>query len=76
MLRRGSLAVGITVGAFGFALRRLQQMPPRPAFSMDLGSATLAPVRNGALVGGAPPVAASSLWAKQGAVVFVVRRPG
>ena len=40
----------------------------------DLGTTTLRPVQNGAIRGSS--VEAASLWRDNGALVFVVRRPG
>ena len=40
----------------------------------DLATTTLRPVKNGAINGNS--IEASSLWRDNGALVFVVRRPG
>lgn len=76
-IRRSGLVSGVAVGAVGLVLRQLPWSSGRRLTTMnvDLGSAILAPVRNGAIVNAAP-IKASSLWSDSGALVFVVRRPG
>ena len=45
-----------------------------PAAALQLGAVSLTPVVNGRAGGAA--VAASTLWAEKGAIIFAVRRPG
>ena len=63
----------LAAGAAGLAAR--QSISRRVDMSAaDLATTTLRPVKNGAINGNS--IEASSLWRDNGALVFVVRRPG
>ena len=63
----------LAAGAAGLA--RQMSISRRVAMSAaDLATTTLRPVKNGAINGNS--IEASSLWRDNGALVFVVRRPG
>ena len=63
----------LAAGAAGLAARQMS-ISRRVVMSADLATTTLRPVQNGAIRGSS--VEAASLWRDNGALVFVVRRPG
>ena len=63
----------LAAGAAGLAARQMS-ISRRVVMSADLATTTLRPVKNGAINGNS--IEASSLWRDNGALVFVVRRPG
>jgi len=64
----------LAAGAAGLAARQMSISRRVDMSAADLGTTTLRPVQNGAIRGSS--VEAASLWRDNGALVFVVRRPG
>ena len=64
----------LAAGAAGLAARQMSISRRVVMSAADLGTTTLRPVQNGAIRGSS--VEAASLWRDNGALVFVVRRPG
>ena len=64
----------LAAGAAGLAARQMSISRRVDMSAADLGTMTLRPVQNGAIRGSS--VEAASLWRDNGALVFVVRRPG
>ena len=64
----------LAAGAAGLAARQMSISRRVVMSAADLATTTLRPVKNGAINGNS--IEASSLWRDNGALVFVVRRPG
>ena len=64
----------LAAGAAGLAARQMSISRRVVMSAADLATTTLRPVQHGAIRGSS--VEASSLWRDNGALVFVVRRPG
>ena len=64
----------LAAGAAGLAARQMSISRRVDMSAADLATTTLRPVKNGAINGNS--IEASSLWRDNGALVFVVRRPG
>ena len=64
----------LAAGAAGLAARQMSISRRMVMSAADLATTTLRPVKNGAINGNSTE--ASSLWRDNGALVFVVRRPG